>query len=157
MIDYTRRTWVDIDLDAIQHNLDLIRRRTGSAEVMCVVKADAYGHGVEQIALEYQRMGVKWYAVSNIEEHPVGDGLGQHMGNKALCAGPLGSGGYESLNRPSYMFEPSLGGVIELVDPALRVNGSLSAFFRTAAPSKPASPLVERKYLIRSSDGCGAR
>ena len=68
MIDYTRRTWVDIDLDAIQHNLDLIRKTTGSAEVMCVVKADAYGHGVEQIALEYQRMGIKWYAVSNIEE-----------------------------------------------------------------------------------------
>ncbi len=68
MTDYTRRTWVDIDLDAIQHNLNLIRQRTGSAEIMCVVKADAYGHGVEQIALEYQRMGVNWYAVSNIEE-----------------------------------------------------------------------------------------
>ena len=68
MVDYTRRTWVDIDLDAIQHNLELIRSLTGDAEIMCVIKADAYGHGVEQIALEYQRMGVNWYAVSNIEE-----------------------------------------------------------------------------------------
>ena len=68
MVDYTRRTWVDIDLDAIQHNLELIRSRTGDAEIMCIVKADAYGHGVEQVALEYQRMGIRWFGVSNIEE-----------------------------------------------------------------------------------------
>lgn len=68
MVDYTRRTWVDIDLDAIQHNLNTIRRCTGGTEVMCIVKADAYGHGVEQIALEYQRMGIRWFGVSNIEE-----------------------------------------------------------------------------------------
>lgn len=68
MADYTRRTWVDIDLDAIRHNLETIRTRTGETEIMCIVKADAYGHGVEQIALEYQRMGIRWFGVSNIEE-----------------------------------------------------------------------------------------
>lgn len=68
MTDYTRRTWVDIDLDAIQHNLNLIRRHADDAEIMCIVKADAYGHGVEHIALEYQRMGIRWFGVSNIEE-----------------------------------------------------------------------------------------
>lgn len=68
MTDYTRRTWVDIDLDAIGHNIDIIRQRTDGAEIMCIVKADAYGHGVEHIALEYQRMGIKWFGVSNIEE-----------------------------------------------------------------------------------------
>ena len=68
MTDYTRRTWVDIDLDAIQHNLNMIRQRTDGAEIMCIVKADAYGHGVEHIALEYQRMGIRWFGVSNIEE-----------------------------------------------------------------------------------------
>ena len=68
MVDYTRRTWVDIDLDAVRHNLNLIRRSTPDAQIMCIVKADAYGHGVEQIALEYQRMGIKWFGVSNIEE-----------------------------------------------------------------------------------------
>ncbi len=68
MVDYTRRTWVDIDLDAIRHNLELIHSLTGGAEVMCIVKADAYGHGVEHVALEYQRMGICWFGVSNIEE-----------------------------------------------------------------------------------------
>ncbi len=68
MVEYTRRTWVDIDLDAIRHNLEMIRQRTGSAEIMCIIKADAYGHGVEHIALEYQRMGIRWFGVSNIEE-----------------------------------------------------------------------------------------
>lgn len=68
MVEYTRRTWVDIDLDAVRHNLETIRKMTAGAEIMCIVKADAYGHGVEQISLEYQRMGVNWFGVSNIEE-----------------------------------------------------------------------------------------
>lgn len=35
---------------------------------MCIVKADAYGHGVEHIAREHQRLGARWFGVSNIEE-----------------------------------------------------------------------------------------
>ena len=35
-----------IDLDAIAHNVGVLRERAGSAEVMAVVKADAYGHGL---------------------------------------------------------------------------------------------------------------
>ena len=68
MEKYLRRTWVEIDLDAIGHNYRLIRKKAGQVPVMCIVKADAYGHGVEHIALEYQRLGAKWLGVSNIEE-----------------------------------------------------------------------------------------
>lgn len=68
MEKYLRRTWVEIDLDAIGHNYRLIKKAADSVPVMCIVKADAYGHGVEHIALEYQRLGVKWLGVSNIEE-----------------------------------------------------------------------------------------
>ncbi|MCL2486076.1 MAG: alanine racemase [Oscillospiraceae bacterium] len=68
MQDYFRRTWTEIDLDAAVHNLDVARKAAGGAEVMCVVKADAYGHGVEQIALCHQRHGARWFGVSNYEE-----------------------------------------------------------------------------------------
>ena len=37
---------VTVDLDAIAHNVGVLRERAGSAEVMAVVKADAYGHGL---------------------------------------------------------------------------------------------------------------
>jgi alanine racemase len=45
------RTWAEIDLDAIRHNIGVVRRRIGSeAEILAVVKADAYGHGVAPVA-----------------------------------------------------------------------------------------------------------
>ena len=42
-------TRVKIDLDAIAHNFDAVREKTG-VRVMAVVKADAYGHGAIQVA-----------------------------------------------------------------------------------------------------------
>ena len=47
----TKRTWVEIDLDALKHNMQVIRKFTApSAKIMGVVKADAYGHGVVPVA-----------------------------------------------------------------------------------------------------------
>ena len=42
-------TRVKIDLDAIAHNFDAVREKTG-VRVMAVIKADAYGHGAIQVA-----------------------------------------------------------------------------------------------------------
>ena len=38
-----------VDLDAIAHNVRVLRERAGSAQVMAVVKADGYGHGAAQV------------------------------------------------------------------------------------------------------------
>ncbi len=66
---YLRRTWAEIDLNALEHNFCEIRRQTElSADIAAVVKADAYGHGAKIIAPELQRLGVGWFAVSNLEE-----------------------------------------------------------------------------------------
>ena len=42
-------TYVKIDLDTIDANIDAIRARVGT-DVMAVIKADAYGHGAIQVA-----------------------------------------------------------------------------------------------------------
>lgn len=42
--------WADIDLAAWRHNLAEVRRQAPSSRVMAVIKANAYGHGVEQAA-----------------------------------------------------------------------------------------------------------
>jgi alanine racemase len=53
------RAWAEIDLDAITHNLSVIRRRAGSGvHVMLVVKADAYGHGAVAVAHHAVRCGI---------------------------------------------------------------------------------------------------
>ena len=44
MIDFLRRTWAEVDIDAVKHNFKEIRRTVGDdTEIMCVIKADGYG------------------------------------------------------------------------------------------------------------------
>lgn len=69
MNDFFKRTWAEIDLDAIAHNFHQIKGRLQpGTKVCCVVKADAYGHGAELLAREYEELGADWFAVSNLEE-----------------------------------------------------------------------------------------
>ncbi len=62
-----RSTVVDVDLDAIAHNLGALRDRA-KAEVIAVVKADAYGHGIEAVAETLVEAGAAMLAVATVEE-----------------------------------------------------------------------------------------
>ena len=69
MEPFLKRTWAEIDLCALQHNWDYIRSRLSpGCRMMAVVKADAYGHGVQRVARVYDEAGAEWFAVSNLEE-----------------------------------------------------------------------------------------
>ena len=69
MKKFFKRTWVEINLSAAEHNYKQIRKVVSpKCKIMCVVKANAYGHGVEFLAKEYERLGADWFAVSNIKE-----------------------------------------------------------------------------------------
>lgn len=66
---YTTRTWAEIDLDAIAYNLTNIRKITRpEAKIMCVVKADAYGHGFFEAAKTMHENGADAFAVATFEE-----------------------------------------------------------------------------------------
>jgi alanine racemase len=62
------RCWVEVDLDALRHNVAAIRRRIGHAKLMAVVKADAYGHGLAPVAGALMQCGVDAFAVANLTE-----------------------------------------------------------------------------------------
>lgn len=63
------RCWVEVDLDALRHNVSAIRRRVGpSVKLMAVVKADAYGHGLAQVGSTLMQSGVDAFAVANLSE-----------------------------------------------------------------------------------------
>ena len=69
MVNYLRRSWAVINLDNIAHNIREIRKKLRpGCMIMGVVKADADGHGDKFIADELIRLGVNWFAVSNINE-----------------------------------------------------------------------------------------
>lgn len=57
-----------IDLDAIAQNVARLKERAGSAELMAVVKGDAYGHGLVPSARASLRGGASWLGVAQMSE-----------------------------------------------------------------------------------------
>lgn len=66
---FLKRAYAEIHLDRARRNMDKIKSllKDGS-ELAVVVKANAYGHDDESMALCFQEAGVRWFAVSNIHE-----------------------------------------------------------------------------------------
>lgn len=69
MLPYPR-TWVEIDLPALAHNLGWLRDRLGpdGPRIALVAKADAYGHGLTPIARHALAHGADWIAVATVQE-----------------------------------------------------------------------------------------
>jgi len=64
----TLRCWAEIDLSAIRHNARVCQALLGDrAELMAIVKADAYGHGLERVATALANE-VDWFGVANVRE-----------------------------------------------------------------------------------------
>ena len=57
-----------IDLAAVRSNLAVIEAAVAGSQVMAVVKADAYGHGMARIAQEARSVGVPWLGVALLSE-----------------------------------------------------------------------------------------
>lgn len=64
---HTARAWIEIDQDALYHNVDVLRQ-SSHGELMAVVKANAYGHGDLRIVRMLQKHGVLLFAVASLEE-----------------------------------------------------------------------------------------
>jgi alanine racemase len=63
------RSWVEISRSRIAANYQVVRNLVGAEIEICpVVKANAYGHGAAQVARTLIAEGVRWLAVSSIEE-----------------------------------------------------------------------------------------
>lgn len=117
MLRHDYFSWCEIDLKALKHNLKQILKMTKenrfylstrmkqnkkariTPDVLAVIKANAYGHGVEQIVLELNKQEVSVFAVSDVSE------------GKALRK--LG------IKKPILLFESTLP---EIIDEVVRYN-----------------------------------
>ena len=68
-----RRTWAEIDLDAITWNVEKSKEHIAKAnghdvKMMCVVKSDAYGYGAREVAKHLESIGVDYLGVACIDE-----------------------------------------------------------------------------------------
>lgn len=61
------RARAEVNLAAIAGNLKLIKGKTKS-EILAVVKADAYGHGLVAVAKTAEQAGADWLGTALLEE-----------------------------------------------------------------------------------------
>jgi alanine racemase len=60
-------TWLEINLETLENNYRILQETIGTP-VMPVVKANAYGHGLEEVARTLEKAGAQWCGVARIEE-----------------------------------------------------------------------------------------
>jgi alanine racemase len=61
--------WAEVDLTAIAHNVQELRRITDpAARLLIAVKANAYGHGALQVAQTSLASGADWLGVARVDE-----------------------------------------------------------------------------------------
>ncbi|WP_028306482.1 alanine racemase [Desulfitibacter alkalitolerans] len=60
--------WIEVDGDALLNNLKRIRQIVGTAKILAVVKANAYGLGQNEVARIFQGAGVDCFGVTNLSE-----------------------------------------------------------------------------------------
>ncbi|MEU7554516.1 alanine racemase [Streptomyces sp. NPDC044571] len=77
------RVYAEIDLDAVRRNVRALRERAPRAELMAVVKADAYGHGALRCARAALDAGATWLGTATPEEALALRAAG--IGSRIMC------------------------------------------------------------------------
>jgi alanine racemase len=97
-----------VDLDAITHNVRVLREHAGGAQVMAVVKADGYGHGATQVARSALAAGAAELGVATVDEA------------LALRANGISAPVLAWLHPPGFDFGPALLADIEIAVSSVR-------------------------------------
>ena len=62
------KTWVEINRQAVEHNVALFKERIGKTKLMAVVKSNAYGHGITTFPKLADKLGVHGFCVDSVYE-----------------------------------------------------------------------------------------
>ncbi|MEE9278300.1 MAG: alanine racemase, partial [Dehalococcoidia bacterium] len=63
-----QHAWVEVDLDALEHNISVLKHRAGRAAFAAVVKANGYGLGALAMAESAMAVGAERVCVYNLDE-----------------------------------------------------------------------------------------
>jgi alanine racemase len=66
--DAVRPTRAEVNLQALRHNLAVVKRHAEAASLWAVLKADGYGHGAPAVARTLERAGADGFCVALLEE-----------------------------------------------------------------------------------------
>src|SRR5574342_715484 len=116
MSKQTRPVYLEVDLSQLRRNIEAIRTHVGSAMVMPMIKANAYGHGVDGVA-PFIEPYVDYLGVAILEE-------GIHLRELGIAKPILVAGGTLPEQVP-YFAEYNLtltGSSVELLDAAEEIS-----------------------------------
>src|SRR5215467_1687653 len=85
--DAVRPTRAEVNLEALRHNLRIVKKHAAGARVWAVLKADGYGHGAPAVARTLERAGADGFCVALLEE-------GVELREAGIFAPILVMGGY---------------------------------------------------------------
>jgi alanine racemase len=122
-----RPVWAEIDLGAIADNVRALRELVRSADVLAVVKADAYGHGAVPVSRAALAAGASSLGVALVEE-------GVELRDAAVDAPII------VLSEPV----PDAADVVvqHRLTPVVYTSGAIEALAKAVAASELASPFV---------------
>lgn len=136
------RSWVEIDEERLAENYRVLREAAGdSTEVLAVVKANAYGHGLERCVVALARAGATWLGVADAAE---GERARRALEGEKLTAGPS----------TSAATQPSLGMTDSSEVNILVMCGVMSSDEANAIAKHRLTPVVwtiEQVELLRGS------
>ena len=61
-------TWVELNIDNLNHNISEVRKKIDGRPIMAVIKCNAYGHGLIEIATSMATQGIEHFAVVKMDE-----------------------------------------------------------------------------------------
>jgi alanine racemase len=153
MSKYIRPVYLEVDLPQLRKNIEAIRAFVGRAKIMPMIKANAYGHGVDGVA-PFIEPYVDYIGVAILEE-------GIHLREIGITKPILVAGGALPDQIP-YFAEYDLtltGSSIELLDTAEEVSQSTGKCIKTHLKIDTGMERVgvheyEAEELIRKSEAC---
>lgn len=61
-------TWIELNIDNLNHNISEVRKKINGRPIMAVIKCNAYGHGLVEIASSMALQGIEHFAVVKMDE-----------------------------------------------------------------------------------------
>lgn len=125
MTEITRPVYLEVNLSQLKRNLEAIRAHVEPAKVMPMIKANAYGHGVDGVA-PFIEPFVDYFGVAIVEE-------GIHLRELGIKKPILVAGGTLARQVPYFAaYDLTLtGSSVELLDEANEVSKELSKRIKT--------------------------
>jgi alanine racemase len=142
----TFRCWAEIDCKALRHNARVVRERIGSAEMLAVIKANGYGHGMLGVARALAN-DVQLFGVANLEEAMA---LRETLSQPIIILGPALSNETQAIVR--HCFIPTISTFEEAEefsrvasDAAILINFKIdTGMGRMGAPEATAKSVFEK-------------